>query len=108
VARFVYILRCADGALYVGETGNIDERLATHNDGRGSSYTAHRRPVTLAYVEAYATRDAALARERQLKGWTREKKEALIVGDRHRVTFTRNRADTRDEAANALTGVSGV
>jgi predicted GIY-YIG superfamily endonuclease len=64
--------------------------------------------VTLAYVEAYATRDAALARERQLKGWTREKKEALIVGDRHRVTFTRNRADTRDEAANALTGVSGV
>jgi predicted GIY-YIG superfamily endonuclease len=79
--HFVYILRCADGALYVGETSDIDARLASHNDGRGARFTSLRRPVTVAYSEAYPTRAAALVRERQLKGWTRAKKEALVDGD---------------------------
>lgn len=78
---FVYILRCGDGALYVGETNNLDLRLAKHNNGSACAFTASRRPVRLAYSEAHATRAAALARERQLKRWRRTKKEALIAGD---------------------------
>ena len=79
---FVYILRCSDGSLYVGETSDVDARLLKHGDGSASKFTARRRPVTLAYSESCETRDDALKREQQLKRWTRVKKEALIVGDR--------------------------
>jgi predicted GIY-YIG superfamily endonuclease len=78
---FVYIVRCADGSLYIGETNDVDLRLRRHNEGRASEFTARRRPVVLAYSEQYPTRQAALPRERQLKRWTRAKKEALIAGD---------------------------
>jgi predicted GIY-YIG superfamily endonuclease len=79
---FVYILRCAGDALYIGETGDVPARLSRHNDGRGSSFTASRRPVRLVFTEAHASREHALTRERQFKRWTRAKKEALIAGDR--------------------------
>jgi putative endonuclease len=78
---FVYILRCADNSLYIGETGNLESRLHKHHDGSACSFTASRRPVILAYSERHSSRDAALQRERQLKRWTRAKKEALIAGD---------------------------
>jgi putative endonuclease len=55
--------------------------MTRHNDGRGSSFTARRRPVQLVFTEEHDCREAALARERQLKRWTRAKKEALIAGD---------------------------
>ena len=77
----VYILRCSDWSLYVGQTNNITRRLREHNAGRGAAYTFKRRPVTLAHVETYETKLVALRRERQLKRWTRRKKEALIRGD---------------------------
>ena len=78
---YVYILRCADNSLYISETDDVDLRLTRHNDGRGSVRTSTRRPVVLAYLEIHLTREAALKRERQLKRWTRAKKEALIAGD---------------------------
>ena len=78
---FVYIVRCADQSLYVGSTDDVDARIVMHNEGRGSQYTKQRRPVTLVFVEAHDTADAARQRERQLKGWTAAKKEALIEGD---------------------------
>jgi putative endonuclease len=78
---YVYILRCADDALYIGETPDLATRLARHNDGRASIFTAARRPVALVYAEQHSNRELALARERQLKRWTRAKKEALIAGD---------------------------
>ena len=78
---FVYILRCADGSLYVGETEDLAARLAKHNDGSASAYTAARRPIALVHSEVHTDQAAALARERQLKGWTRAKKEALIADD---------------------------
>jgi len=81
----VYILRCADHSLYVGQTNNIPRRLREHNAGRGSNFTAKRRPVKIAYVENHETKSAAIRRERQLKGWTRKKKEALIRGDLDRL-----------------------
>jgi predicted GIY-YIG superfamily endonuclease len=78
---FVYILRCSDNSLYIGETDDVAARGSRHNDGRGSSFTASRRPVRLVWSESQESREDALERERQLKGWTRAKKEALIAGD---------------------------
>ena len=78
---YVYILRCADESLYVGHTRNIKKRVDAHNAGRGAVYTYNRRPVTLEYTERHETRDAAIQRERQLKHWSRAKKQALIKGD---------------------------
>jgi putative endonuclease len=79
--HFVYILRCSDNALYVGETADLDGRLEKHQEGSACTFTASRRPVALVYSEPHATRATALTRERQLKKWTRAKKEALIQGD---------------------------
>jgi predicted GIY-YIG superfamily endonuclease len=78
---FLYILRCSDRSLYIGETGDLDLRVAKHNDGRASGFTARRRPVVPVYSEDHPTRQTALKRERQLKKWTRAKKEALIAGN---------------------------
>src|SRR5437763_1174771 len=78
---FTYILRCADGSLYVGHIHDLRERLKAHDDGRGASWTACRRPVELAYHEAHDSEAQAVARERQLKRWSHAKKVALINGD---------------------------
>ena len=76
-----YILRCADGALYIGNTENLDSRVNAHNAGEAALFTRKRRPVALVYAEVHPTRLAAVERERQIKRWTRAKKEALICGD---------------------------
>ena len=77
---WVYILRCADGSLYVGQTSCITDRLQHHREGRGSSHTSGRLPVTLIYSEKHSTELSACRRERQIKRWTREKKLALAEG----------------------------
>jgi predicted GIY-YIG superfamily endonuclease len=79
--HYVYILRCADDALYIGETHDLDARVRSHNEGTNPTFTQNRRPVRLAYAESHPTRAAALKRERYIKRWTRAKKEALIAGD---------------------------
>ena len=79
---FTYILRCADDTLYVGHTEDLALREQTHNEGRGAKYTATRRPVRMVYAEEHASTAGAIEREHQLKRWSREKKEALIVEDR--------------------------
>jgi putative endonuclease len=78
---FLYILRCSDESLYIGHTDNLDERVIRHRKGRASEFTARRRPVVLVYSEVHESLKSALKRERQLKGWTRAKKEALIAKD---------------------------
>jgi predicted GIY-YIG superfamily endonuclease len=70
LAFHVYLLRCSDGSLYVGSTDDLALRLHRHNDGRAATFTAWRRPVTLAYSEQHPSRAAARRREAQLKGWT--------------------------------------
>lgn len=77
----VYIVRCSDGTLYIGHTENPQARAKAHNDDRGASYTFKRRPVRLVYSEGFLSEADAIERERQLKGWSRTKKEALIAGD---------------------------
>jgi len=79
---YVYILRCADGSYYVGSTRtSLADRLAQHNAGSFGGYTARRRPVELVFQQDFDRITDAIAAERQLKGWTRAKKEALIRGD---------------------------
>jgi putative endonuclease len=79
---FVDIARCSDGTLYVGQTADLAVREDLHNQGLESKYTAKRLPVKIVYSEPHSSPSAAHARERQLKGWTAKKKEALIAGDR--------------------------
>ena len=79
---YVYILRCADGSYYVGVTrGSLEDRAAQHNAGNFGGYTASRRPVVLVWQQKFQRITNAIAAERQLKGWSRAKKRALIQGD---------------------------
>ncbi|OJX53813.1 GIY-YIG nuclease family protein [Devosia sp. 66-22] len=82
MGAWVYIIRCADGSYYVGNTRKrVEQRFQEHVDGVFPGYTSARRPLELVYAEACETLIAAFNRERQIKGWSRRKKEALI-GDR--------------------------
>ncbi len=78
---WVYILQCADKSYYTGHTENIEKRIGEHQTGSYKCYTSTRLPVKLAYVDEFPTREEALSHERQIKGWCRKKKEALIRGD---------------------------
>ncbi len=81
MSAFVYILRCADGSYYIGSTRkSLEERVAEHNSGVLRGYTWSRRPVALVWSQEFARITDAIAMERQLKGWRRDKKEALIRG----------------------------
>ena len=84
-AYFVYILRCADGSYYVGHSTDVPKRVARHNEGRGANWTATRQPVRLVCQEEVGSEEAAIRRERQLKGWSRDKKQALVAGDTDRL-----------------------
>jgi len=79
---YVYMLRCADGSYYVGSTRkSLDERIGEHNAGAYRGYTFLRRPGELVWSQDFPNAVDAIACERQLKGWSRAKKEALIRGD---------------------------
>ena len=82
MGSWLYILLCADGSYYVGTTrDSLDRRFAEHQAGTFGDYTSRRRPVTLVYHQVFERITDAIAAERQVKGWRREKKEALIRGD---------------------------
>ena len=90
--HWVYILHCADSSYYVGTAEDVEDRVARHNAGDGAEYTHRRRPVTLLYSEAHPNEASAILRERQIKRWSRAKKEALIAADMERLrTLSRRR-----------------
>ncbi len=76
--NYTYILKCADGTFYCGWTNNLEKRLAAHNAGTASKYTAPRRPVELIYTERFATKQEAMRREYRIKQLTRQQKIDLI------------------------------
>jgi putative endonuclease len=78
---WVYILRCADGSYYTGHTDNLELRITQHQAGECAGYTLTRRPLKLVWSQDCATREEALSAERQIKGWSRRKKEAMMRGD---------------------------
>ena len=79
---FLYILLCADGSYYTGTTRtSLELRVAQHNAGTHDSYTAPRRPVVLVFSQWFDRVTDAISAERQVKGWSRAKKVALIRGE---------------------------
>ena len=81
MTAYTYILQCANGKYYVGSTTNLEVRLNEHQAGLGGKFTSTHLPVKLVYFEEYSSIHMAFSRERQLHGWSRAKKEALIRGD---------------------------
>ncbi|MBK9401978.1 MAG: GIY-YIG nuclease family protein [Bacteroidetes bacterium] len=77
---YMYILECCDGSYYTGSTNNLDLRLRQHQNGEGANHTKKRLPVKLVYYEEYERVQDAFYREKQVQGWNRKKKEALING----------------------------
>jgi len=78
---WVYILQCSDGSYYTGKTTNLELRITQHQQGYIKGYTYERRSVKLVFSQEFPSIIEAIRAERQIKGWTRAKKEALIHGD---------------------------
>ena len=81
MAFYTYLLLCGDGSFYCGHTDDLDTRIGAHMVGKGGDYTSRRQPVQLVWSEEFPSRYEALSAERQIKGWSRAKKQALIAGD---------------------------
>lgn len=81
----MYILECSDGTYYTGSTVNLEFRIIQHQTGNGANHTKGRLPVKLVYHEEYQTISQAYYREKQIQGWSRKKKEALIKNEPYRL-----------------------
>jgi putative endonuclease len=93
MGAILYILRCSEGSYYVGTTrDSLERRVSEHQAGTYDGYTAHRGPVTLVFQQGFERIEEPVAAERQIKGWRREKKEALIRGDYPALPFLASRA----------------
>jgi len=77
---YTYILKCFDGSFYIGSTTDLELRLQQHQNGEGANHTRKYLPVELVYFEEYDRIDTAFEREKQIQGWSRKKKKALING----------------------------
>jgi len=77
---YIYILECFDLTYYTGSTINLERRIEEHQNGIGANYTKKRLPVKLIYAKKFSRIDYAFNREKQVQGWSRKKKEALING----------------------------
>jgi putative endonuclease len=100
---WTYILECADGSYYVGSTTRLETRESQHNLGEGSAYTRRRgrRPVRLVWSAEFARVEDAFAFEKQVQGWSRAKRLALIEGrfeDLPALARTRRRGQSRPPA----------
>lgn len=79
---YVYILKCTDNSYYIGITNDVTRRVNEHNDGINlMCYTYNRRPVELVFSSKFNDVNQAIGFEKQLKGWSRKKKEAVINGN---------------------------
>ena len=83
----MYILECSDSSLYTGSAKNLQKRLEEHQAGLGSIHTSKRLPIKLVYYEEFSRIDWAFAREKQIQGWSRKKKLALINNQKELLPF---------------------
>jgi predicted GIY-YIG superfamily endonuclease len=98
---WAYMLHCGDGSFYVGHTDDLDCRIAQHLSGEFGGYTSTRLPVKLVWCDEFPSRYEALSAERQIKGWGRAKKLALIRGDWKLITsLARNSAEKEKDRAS--------
>ena len=103
---YMYILECADGSFYTGSTWNLEKRLWQHQNGMGANHTKKRLPVKLVYCETYNRVEDAFRREKEIQGWSRRKKQALIDGNiADLIEFSKNYTEHgRPEERLASTG----
>jgi putative endonuclease len=80
IKGYMYILLCSNGTYYIGSTKYLDQRILKHNSGEGANHTKKYGPVQLVYYEEFSRIDWAFDREKQVQGWSRKKKLALIEG----------------------------
>jgi len=100
---FMYILRCADGSYYTGSTNNMEVRLCQHQNGEGANFTRKHLPVELVYQEEFQRIEDAFHREKQIQGWSRKKKEALIngtIGKLHELSQCQNQSHSKNQKAS--------
>ena len=96
-------MKCANGCYYTGSTTNLEKRLEQHKNNEGANFTKKHLPVELVYAEEFARIEDAFYREKQIQGWSRKKKEALIAGNfnkLHELAECKN--DTKSLASAAL------
>lgn len=102
---YMYILECADGSYYTGSTWDLERRLQEHQSGLGARHTAKRLPVKLVYCECYERIEDAFRREKQVQGWSRRKKQALVEQNYDKlVEYSRNY--TQNPPATSITAAS--
>lgn len=106
----MYILECADGSYYTGSTWDLDRRLREHQNGEGANHTKKHLPVKLLYYEEYAQVEDAFHREKQVQGWSRRKKEALMAENREKlIELSKNYTEYgRPASASTSSASAGV
>ena len=93
---FVYMLKCSGGSSYIGSTrASLEARFAEHHTGKHGGYTVSRRPLVPVWSQEFVEITDAIGAERQIKGWSRAKKKALIDGDFARLKFLAKRRNKR-------------
>jgi len=98
---YTYLLLCADNSFYTGVTNNIERRFEEHNIGlHDTSYTYSRRPVKLVWFVECNNIELAISYEKQIKGWSRKKKIALIKNDWDTIIATSNEKNLKKERNN--------
>jgi len=101
---WAYILHCNAGRFYVGHTDDLERRIWQHETGAIAGFTRDYLPVKLVWFQEFATRDEAKAAEKQIKGWSRAKKMALIRGDWAKISeLAKSRSGLRQAQARRTT-----
>jgi putative endonuclease len=101
---YMYILKCSDDSYYTGSTKYLELRIAQHQNGQGANHTKKRLPVSLVYYEVFDRIDEAFYREKQIQGWSRKKKEALINNkpeDLHLLSVCQNKTHYKNFHINS-------
>lgn len=105
-AFYVYVLACADGTLYTGYTNDVEQRVRTHNAGKGAKYTRSRTPVEVVAQACFATKHEAMSAEFRFKHLSRCAKDSLLA--RAQVEgFTQVLAELRSGAEDEGTSAAG-
>ena len=104
---WAYMLYCADRSFYVGQTDDLDARLSAHQSALIPGYTSTRLPVKLVWSSEFPTRYEAIQAERQIKGWSRAKKLALIRGDWNLISELARNSEEKKRASTSSARTDG-
>ncbi len=102
---YMYILKCANGSYYTGSTTDLEMRVEEHRNGLGANFTRKHLPVELVYAEEFSRIEDAFCREKQIQGWTRKKKEALIAGNFDKLKEFAKAGSTGSPGERAVGGI---